>query len=152
MSRHYRFCYDGGMMRIAIRVSTVIFCFVAALACGCLPAAAQNGAIEFGVRVRPASGVAEPARGMPFALLSKSFQDIQHEAETAEPPPDMDPFIDKLTVSPELKTWMKRNHAVSLSSNDFTKSVKPDDVMGVPEFFNAYMQINASSKGIAFPT
>jgi hypothetical protein len=24
--------------------------------------------------------------------------------------------------------------------------------MGVPEFFNAYMQINASSKGIAFPT
>jgi hypothetical protein len=147
------FCYDGGMTRIAIRVSFIIFCFIAVLAGGGVPSvAAQNGAIEFGVRVRPASGIAEPARGMPFALLSKSFQDIQHEAEAAEPPPDMNPFIDKLTVTPELKAWMKRNHAVSLSSNDFTKSLKPDDVMGVPEFFNAYMQINASSKGIAFPT
>ncbi len=143
----------GGMIRIVIRVSFIFFCFIATLASvGVPPAAAQNGAIEFAVRVRPASGVAEPARGMPFALLNKSFQDIQHEAETAEPPPDMGPFIDKLTVSPELKAWMKRNHAVSLSSNDFTKSVKPDDVMGVPEFFDAYMRINASSKGIAFPT
>jgi hypothetical protein len=143
----------GGMIRIVIRVSFIFFGFIATLAnVGVPPAAAQNGAIEFAVRVRPASGVAEPARGMPFALLNKSFQDIQHEAETAEPPPNMDPFIDKLTVSPELKAWMKRNHAVSLSSNDFTKSVRPDDVMGVPEFFDAYMRINASSKGIAFPT
>ena len=60
-------------MRIAIRVSTVIFCFVAALACGCLPAAAQNGAIEFAVRVRPASGIAKPARGMPFCLLKQEL-------------------------------------------------------------------------------
>jgi len=147
------FCYDGGMM--CIRVSLVIFFSVAtlALASGGVPrAAAQSGAIEFAVRVRPASGIAEPARGMPFCLLSKSFQDIVHEAESAEPPPDMDAFIAKLTVTPELKAWMKRNHSVSFTATDFTKNLKPDDVMGVPEFFDAYMKINAASKGIAFPT
>jgi len=152
VSRLCGFCYDGGMMRIAIRVSSVIFCFMAALACGCVPAAAQNGAIELAVKVRPASGIAEPARGMPFCLLSKSFEDIRREAESADPAPDMDAFIEKLKVTPELKAWMKRSKAVSLSSTDFTKGLKPDDVMGVPEFFDAYMRINASSKGIAFPT
>ena len=39
-----------------------------------------------------------------------------------------------------------------LSTTDFTKGLKPDDVMGVRKFLDAYMRINASSKGIAFPT
>ena len=45
---------------------------------------------------------------------------------------------------------VKRNKAVSLSTTDFTKGLKPDDVMGVPEFFDAYMRINASIKGLRF--
>lgn len=140
-----------GMMRMVTRFSVLILCLVAALAAGSVPAAAQTGAIEFAVRVRPASGVSEPARGIPFCLLSKSFQEIRREAESAAPPPDMDAFIDKLTVSPELKAWMKRQHAVSLSATDFTKSLKPDDVMGVPEFFDSYMKLNRSNNGMGFP-
>ena len=67
------------------------------------------------------------------------------------PAPDLDKFIDGLDVSPELKAWMKKHHSVQLSGEDFTKSLTPDDIVDIPEFFKAYMTHNEAYRGIGFP-
>lgn len=103
-------------------------------------AKAQTGTLEFTVRATPASGIEEPVRGFPFSLLTRSYEQITKEAEAAYPPPDMDAFIDKLGISTELKAWMKKNHWVQLSGEDFLKKVKPEDVVNVPEFLSGYLQ------------
>lgn len=110
-----------------------------------------TGSVEFVARITPASGVEEPVRGLPFYLLSRSYQDIRKEADTNYPKPDMNAFIDKLEVSSELKAWMKKNHTVSLSGGDFTNKLKVPDVMDVPEFYDAYMRRNAGDEAFNFP-
>src|ERR1700729_1788450 len=97
-------------------------------------AAQQTGSLEFTARATPSGGLDEPIRGFPFYLLSKSFEDINKEGDANYPKPDMDAFIDKLEVSPELKQWMKKSHSVSLSGEDFTHKLHVDDIMNVPEF------------------
>jgi hypothetical protein len=114
--------------------------------------AAQTGAIEFYARITPSGGVSEPIRNIPFYLLSKSFQDIRREAEAAEPKPDFDAFVDKLAVSPELKAWMKKNHNVSLTGEDFTQHLKAEDVLNIPEFFKAYLAVHAGEQAVGFPS
>ena len=116
-----------------------------------LRAQTQNGSVEFVARATPSAGLEEPVRGFPFFLLSKSFQDINREVELAYPKPDMDAFIDKLGVSPELKDWMKKNQWVRFSGGDFIQKLKPADVMGVPEFFNAYVDRNSGDETVNFP-
>jgi hypothetical protein len=111
-------------------------------------AAAQTGAIEFSARATPASGIDEPVRGFPFYLLSKSYEQINKEATAAYPLPDMNAFVDKLGVSKELKAWMEKNHWVKLSGDDFLKRVKPEDLVTVPEFLDAYA---SHSDGSTFP-
>lgn len=111
----------------------------------------QAGSLEFVAQIRPASGISEPARGIPFVLLTKSYRDIQQEADRAEPEPDFKAFVEKLNVSPELKDWMTRNHSVSLSGEDFLRRLKPDDIIKVPEFFQAYTELHAGEKAIGFP-
>jgi len=114
-------------------------------------AAGQNGSIEFAARATPTGGLEEPVRGFPFYLLSKSFADINKEAEAAFPKLDMDAFIDKLDVSKELKAWMKKNRWVTLSGEDFVHKLQAADVMDVPEFYNAYVQRNSGYPGMDFP-
>ena len=116
-------------------------------------AAAQAGAIEFVARATPSGGIEEPVRGFPFYLLSRSFVDIEKDAELANPKPEMNEFIDKLDppVSPELKEWMKKHQWVSLAGDDFIKKLTPDDILNVPEFRKAYMERNAGDKSGAFP-
>jgi hypothetical protein len=114
-------------------------------------AAAQDASIEFVARATPSAGLEEPVRGFPFFLLSKSFAEIEKEAEAAYPKPDMDAFIAKLDVSPELKAWMKKNDRVTLSGEDFTHKVHADDILGVPEFKTAYMERNAGDRSADFP-
>jgi len=123
-----------------------------ALACGLAPrAVAQTGAIDFTMRATPASGVDEPVRGFPVYLLSKSYEQITKEADASFPAPDMNAFIDKLSVSKEMKTWMKKNHWVQLSGDDFLKKVKPADIVTVPEFYSAYLQRSGGSMMPDFP-
>ncbi len=114
-------------------------------------AAAQNSSIEFVARATPSEGLEEPVRGFPFYLLSKSFVDIEKEAEAEYPKPDMDAFIAKLDVSPELRAWMKKNEMVDMSGENFTHRVHEDDIMGVPEFKTAYMDRNAGDQSADFP-
>ncbi len=115
-----------------------------------LPAQA-TGAVEFSAEVAPTGGRPEPVRQLTFYLLSKSLDGIRAEAAQLEPAPDLNKFVDGLTVSPELKTWMKKHHSVQLSGTDFTKSLTPDEIMTVPEFLSAYMSRNAGFKGVGFP-
>lgn len=123
-----------------------------ALAAVSAPAAlAQTGSIDFVAKLTPAAGRPEPVRGIPFYLLNKSFGEIIAEADAAEPKPDFDAFVDKLRVSAELKAWMKRNHSVSLSGEEFVRGLSADDVMNVPEFFSAYLERNGGDNSVDFP-
>ena len=111
----------------------------------------QNGSVEFVARVTPSAGIEEPLRGFPFFLLTKSYEDITKEVEAGYPKPDMDAFIDKLEVSKELKAWMKKNHWVQLNGPDFVHKLGVDDVMGVPEFFEAYVSRMSGDGTVKFP-
>jgi hypothetical protein len=114
-------------------------------------AAQSTGRIEFTASVAPTGGRPEPVRQLSFYLLRKSLEDIRAEALQQAPPPDLDKFIDALSVSPELKAWMKKNHSVLLSGEEFTKSLTPEDILEVPEYFKAYMTHNEAYRGAGFP-
>jgi hypothetical protein len=129
--------------------------FVAALLAGCfahsLPLAllAQSaGRVEFTARVAPTGGRPEPVRQLTFSLLRKSFDDIRTEALQDAPAPNLDQFADSLSVSPELKSWMKKHHSAELAGPDFIKSLTPDDLVDVPEFFHAYIGRNIGLKSL----
>lgn len=132
--------------------SLAAFALLAALAAiSAPPALAQTGSIDFIAKITPAAGRSEPVRGLPFYLLTKSFGEITAEADAAEPKPDFDAFVDKLRVSAELKAWMKKNHTVSLSGEEFVRSLTADDIMNVPEFFSAYLERNGGDNSVDFP-
>jgi hypothetical protein len=114
-------------------------------------AAQSTGRIEFIALVAPTGGQPEPVRQLTFYLLRKSVEDIRKEASQTAPNPELNKFIDGLGVSPELKAWMKKNHSVRLSGEDFTKSLTPEDIVDIPEYFKAYMSHNAAFRGVGFP-
>lgn len=119
----------------------------------CAPrAAAQSGSLQFVAHITPSGGEDEPVRSFPFYLLTKSYVEIEKEAVAATPVPSMDAFIDTLSVSKELKAWMKVNHRVNLAGDDFTKMIKPDDIINVPEFFSAYVERMTGDRTVGFPT
>jgi hypothetical protein len=137
--------------RISVSTLSVLF-LVAGVMAKAPRAAAQTGSVQFVARVTPSGGEDEPVRTLPFYLLSKSYADIQKEAEAASPAANLDKFIDSLDVSKELKTWMKTNHRVNLAGEDFTKMLKADDIMNVPEFFTAYTERMVGDRTAGFPT
>jgi hypothetical protein len=116
------------------------------------PLAAQSaGRIDFVARVAPTGGQPEPVRQLTFYLLRKSLDDIRAEALQSAPAPDLDKFIEGLSVSPELKAWMTKHHSVRLSGEDFIKGLTPEDIVQVPEYYKAYMAHNMAYRGIGFP-
>jgi hypothetical protein len=129
----------------------ILVCLCAGVMAVATMASAQNGAIHFVANATPSGGLQEPVRGFPFYLLSESFEQIQKEVEAAYPKPDMDAFIAKLDVSPELRAWMKKNKCVSLSGESFIHKLTPEDILGVPEFRRAYMERNAGDESVNFP-
>jgi hypothetical protein len=114
-------------------------------------ATAQGGSIEFVARATPSGGLEEPVRGFPFFLLSKSFSEVNKEAAELYPKPDMIAFINLLDGSKELKDWMKKNHWVRLNGEDFVNKLTVDDIMKIPEFFEAYVKRNSGDQTIVFP-
>jgi hypothetical protein len=114
-------------------------------------AAQSKSRVEFTAQVSPTGGRPEPVRQMTFYLLSKSLDDVRTEALQLEPAPDLDKFTDGLTVSPELKKWMKKRRSLDLAGSDFTKSLTADEIMDVPEFYKAYMSRNSAFQGVGFP-
>jgi len=115
-------------------------------------AAAQSSArVEFAARVSPTGGQSEPVRQATFYLLRKSKEAIRAEALQTAPAADLEKFVDGLQVTPELKAWMKKHRSVRLTGEDFTKSLTPDEIVDVPEFFEAYMTHNEAYRGAGFP-
>ncbi len=114
-------------------------------------AAQSTGRIEFTARVAPTGGQPEPVRQLTFYLLRKSIEDIRTEALQTAPATELDKFIDGLGVSPELKAWMNKHHSVRLSGEEFTKSLTPEDIVDIPEYFKAYMTHNEAYRGAGFP-
>jgi len=110
-----------------------------------------TGSIEFQARIQPAGGRPEPVRSLPFYLLRKSLADIRTDTERAEPPTDLDGFVESLAVSAELKAWMRKYHTVALSGTEFTKRLTADDITGVSEFLEAYMKHNGASLNAGVP-
>lgn len=145
------FCYDGPMKR-SFYIATLLLVGIAAGTMAIAsPATAQTGSLEFTAGATPSGGLDEPVRGFPFYLLTKSYSDINKEVDASVPKPDMDAFIDKLEVSPELKVWMKKAHWVKLSGEDFIHKLHVDDIMNVPEFNKAYMERNSGDQSVDFP-
>jgi len=138
------------MSSMKCKHGVAIFLFAAVMA-SAPRVAAQEGSVEFVARATPSGGLEEPVRGFPFYLLSKSFEGINQEASAAFPEPDMDAFIDKLDVSPELRAWMKKHRWISLSGEDFIHKLHVSDVMDVPEFYRAYMERNVGDQSTTFP-
>lgn len=112
---------------------------------------AASATLEFQARIQPTGGRMEPVRGLAFYLLRKSVADIHTEAERVEPSTDLDSFVDSLSLSPGLKAWMKQHRTVSLSGTDFTRQLTAEDILGVPEFYDAYMQQNGGSLKAGVP-
>lgn len=136
-------------MKPGINLPLVACC---ALILAAKPAAAQAESIHITVRITPSAGLAEPVRGLPLYLLTKSYADIRQEAGAGVPKLDINPYIDSLTVSKELKAWMKQHHSVSLSGEDFIHGLTSNDILGIPEFRNAYLNRNAGDKAGGFPS
>src|SRR5262249_37464693 len=109
-------------MRKLIFAGVILSCLVGGSA---LRTSAQAASIEFVAQATPSDGLQEPVRGFPFFLLSKSFAEIRKEAVDSLPKPDMNAFIEKLDVSPELKTWMKKNQVVQLAGDPFIHKLTP---------------------------
>jgi hypothetical protein len=129
-----------------------ILCFAAfALIPVQMSAQAQAATVSFTVQITPSAGIAEPVRGLPLYLLRKSFTKIQQEAEASVPMPEMDKFIDSQKLSKELIAWMHKHHSVTLSGEDFAKNLTPKEILYIPEFWQAYFQINAGSRAFGFP-
>lgn len=116
-------------------------------------ARAQTGTIEFTVVLTPASGHPEPARGQMIYLLRQSFQQTRQQAEAEEPKPDLDKFVDGLDQTAELKAWMKKMRTTTVIGGPFHNMLTPEDMIGVPEFLNAYVEANLTeaSADLGFP-
>jgi hypothetical protein len=137
--------------KLKVCVFTLVILSGLYVAAGLRAQAPASGAVEFQARIQPVGGRLEPVRSLSFYLLRKSVAEIRKEAEQAEPPAELDSFIDGLSVSPELKAWMKKNHTVALSGSDFTKQLTADDITGVPEFLEAFMVHNGAALNAGLP-
>jgi len=143
-------------IRLHVRSAGILFGLLLVAAPGWIAAqsagSVTTGSVDFSAQVAATDGRPEPVRQLTFYLLRKSLDDIRQEAlQQLEPPPDLDQFIDSLTVSPKLKDWMKKNHTVQLGATNLAKSLSADDVVDIPEFYNAYMLRNSGYEGAGFP-
>jgi len=110
-----------------------------------------TGGITFTASVKPPDGSPEAVRQISFYLLRKSVSDIRREAELADPGPDLVRFIDALEVSADLKAWMKSHQRIDLAGADFIRQLSSEDILDVPEFFEAYKLQNGSALHAVLP-
>jgi hypothetical protein len=117
------------------------------------PAFAQSatGALEFNAHITPTAARPEPVRQFTFYILTKSYTQIVKEAEEKDPPPSRDVFIDGLTVSPELRAWLKSHDTLDLTQPDLDKLLTPEDILKVPEFLLAYQRSNSGGVTAGLP-
>lgn len=116
---------------------------------------AQNstGSIEFVARIAPTGARPEPVRQFTFYLLRKSYVEIVRETEGSDPVPTRGQYIAELKLSPELKDWMKANDTIDLVGPDMDRLLTIDNILGIPEFMDAYLKANSGgvTRGLPQP-
>jgi hypothetical protein len=134
-------------LRIVLALGA-IFCLSAFIA-----AQTSTGSLAITAQVTPTGAQPEPVRQFTFYILTRSYRDIVQEVDALDPLPTKEEFIEKLSVSPELKKWLKAHDTIDLTSPDLDKSLSTDDIMNIPEFFAAYQRSNAGgvTKGLPMP-
>lgn len=143
------FCYDEAM-----RYRTLLSVLVCSLFVSGFKSAAQTtGALDVTARIAPTGGRPEPVREFTFYILTRSYRDVQKDVGEKYPLGDRETFISELKISPELKAWMKKHDVIDLMAPDTDKMITPEDVMNVPEFFDAYERTNSGgvTKGLPAP-
>lgn len=118
-----------------------------------LPAQNETGAIALSAQIAPTAAHPEPVRQFTLYVLTKSYADIVKEVGSQDVLPTLQEFLDKWPCSPELKKWMKDHQVDDLTSPDLDKLVTADDIMKIPEFFDAYERSNSGgvTKGLPRP-
>jgi len=136
-------------MRTPLRHSAIL----SLLFCAAALASAQTrpGAIDISVHITPTGGRPEPIRQFTLYVLTRSYADVVKEVSAADPVPTREEFIDKLKCSPELKKWLRDHDVMDLTSPDLDKVFTTDDIMAVPEFFDAYQRSNSGGVTAGLP-
>jgi hypothetical protein len=139
-------------MRNFLRV--VLFLTALAALPASLLAQGARGSIDLTAQITASGSQPEPVRQFTFFILTKSYADVVKEIEAQDVLPTRDKFLDGISCSPELKAWLKAQPGVvDLSSTDLDKLLTPDDIMKIPEFFQAYEAANAGgvTRGLPQP-
>jgi len=118
---------------------------------GAASAQTATGSLELMARITPTAARPEPVRQFTFYILTKSYTAIIKEVEEKDPPPARDGFIDSLTVSPQLRAWLKGHDTLDLTSPELDKLLTPDDLIKVPEFLLAYQRSNGGGVTSGLP-
>ena len=134
---------------------TLLRCFatflVLAGAAALSRAQAKPGAIDISAHITPTGARPEPVRQFTLYVLTKSYAEVVQEVSASDPLPTREEFIDKLKCSPELKKWLKDHDTMDLTAPDLDKVFTTDDIMNVPEFFDAYQRSNAGGVTAGLP-
>jgi hypothetical protein len=112
----------------------------------------STAAIDLVAHITPTGARPEPVRQFSFYVLTKSFVEITKEVDSQDPLPTREQFIDKLKISPELKSWIKAHEIMDLTSPDLDTLVTPDEIMNVPEFLAAYQRTNSGGVTYGLPS
>jgi hypothetical protein len=140
------------MKNVPARIGMAVLC----MALGATVVRAQSaspGTLAFQVRITPTAAKPEPVRQFTFYILSRSYEDIAKEVAAQDVVPPRDEFIDSLTVSKELKAWLKGHQVLDLTMPGLDKVLTPDEVLNTPEFLLAYQRSNSGgvTNGIPKP-
>jgi hypothetical protein len=142
-------CYDSRMSKTAYFVFGLLV--ASSVPVSAVSAQTATGSLELSARITPTAARPEPVRQFTFYILTKSYTAIIKEVEEKDPPPARDGFIDSLTVSPELRAWLKGHDTLDLTSPELDKLLTPDDLIKVPEFLLAYQRSNGGGVTSGLP-
>lgn len=134
-------------------VRPLVFLSLLLILAAALLAQSGTGSLALSAHMAPTGAAPEPVRQFTFYVLTKSYDDILKEVEQQDAPPTREQFIEKWSCSPELKKWMKDHDTINLTSPDIEQMLTTDDIMKIPEFFDAYERFNSGgvAKGLPLP-
>lgn len=136
-------------MRVSFCVVLLLTLFISAA--NFATAQTGIGAIDLTARITPTGARPEPVRQFTFYVLTRSYADILKDVDAQDALPTREQFISKLPCSPQLKSWLKKQEVMDLTSPDLDQLLSPDDIMNVPEFFAAYQRANSGGVTVGFP-
>ena len=134
-------------------VRPLVFLGLLLILAAALLAQSGTGSLALSAQVAPTGAASEPVRQFTFYVLTRSYDDILKEVEQQDVLPTRDQFIEKRPGSPELKKWMRDHDTINLTSPDIEQMLTTDDIMKIPEFFDAYERFNSGgvAKGLPVP-